>query len=181
MLVEKRYKMNISHIKVGLLKCNCYLVEKNYKYLLIDPGDDLEKIEEFIKGKEIVGILLNHSHFDHVASCYDLHQKYNYSVYDLNNLEEGKNNIDCFEFELIKTFGHTKDSVTYYFKEDKVMFTGDFLFYHTIGRCDLVESDYELMKKSIKKIKQYDSDIDIYPGHGISTTLENEIDNNPYF
>ena len=61
------------------------------------------------------------------------------------------------------------------------MFTGDFLFYHTIGRCDLVESDYELMKKSIKKIKQYDSDIDIYPGHGISTTLENEIDNNPYF
>ena len=69
MLVEKRYKMNISHIKVGLLKCNCYLVEKNYKYLLIDPGDDLEKIEEFIKGKEIVGILLTHSHFDHVASC----------------------------------------------------------------------------------------------------------------
>lgn len=173
--------MKIKNIKVGLLKCNCYLIEKNNKCLLIDPGDDLEKIENFIKGKNIVGILITHSHFDHIASAYDLEEKYNYTVYDLNNLKEGTNNIDCFKFEVIKTFGHTMDCVCYYFKEEKVMFTGDFLFYHTIGRCDLPESNYEEMLKSIDKIKKYPKDIEIYPGHGRKSILQEEFNNNLYF
>ena len=172
--------MNIKSIKVGYLKCNCYLIEKNNKYLLIDPGDDLEKIEKFIKGKNIVGILLTHSHFDHVASAYDLEKKYNYTIYDLNNLKEGINNIDDITFEVIKTFGHTMDSICFYFKDDKIMFTGDFLFYHTIGRCDLPESDYSKMKKSIEKIKNYPKDIIIYPGHGKKSSLKEEFKNNPY-
>ena len=72
------------------------------------------------------------------------------------------------------------DSITYYFYEDKVMFTGDFLFKGTIGRYDFPESNVEEMIKSIKKIKQYNSNITIYPGHGEKTTLENELKNNPY-
>lgn len=173
--------MKVSYIKVGNLKCNCYLLEKDNKCLLIDPGDDLDSIKEFISGKNIVGILITHSHFDHVASCYDLVLEYGYSVYDLSNLKEGVNEIDNFRFELIKTFGHTMDSVTYYFREDKVMFTGDFLFYKTIGRCDLPESNYDEMLVSIDKIKKYDDDIVIYPGHGIKTKLGYERLNNPYF
>ena len=170
--------MNINYIKVGLLQCNCYLIEKDNKYLLVDPGDDLEKIEEFIKDKEIVGILITHSHFDHVASVYDLVKKYHYKVYDLNNLKIGENQIDKFVFELIPTFGHTMDSVCYYFKKEKVMFTGDFLFHNTIGRCDLEESNPKAMLKSIEKIKKYPKDITIYPGHGSKSTLNEEFANN---
>ena len=173
--------LKINYIKVGFLKCNCYLIEKDNNYLLVDPGDDLEAITEFIKDKNIVGILVTHSHFDHVASCYDLVEKYGYKVYDLSNLQEGENKIANFNFELIKTFGHTMDSVTYYFKEDKIMFTGDFLFYEAIGRCDLPESNFNEMLNSIEKIKKYPKDITIYPGHGIKTTLEHEFSNNPYF
>lgn len=173
--------MKIYSIKVGLLKCNCYLIEKNNEYLLVDPGDDLEKIEEFIKGKNIVGILITHSHFDHVASAYDLEEKYHYNVYDLNNLNEGINTISNFKFEVIKTFGHTMDCVCYYFRDDKVMFTGDFLFYRTIGRCDLPESNYNEMLKSIEKIKKYPEDVKIYPGHGAVSSLGFEFKFNPYF
>lgn len=173
--------MKIDYIKVGLLKCNCYLLEKENNCLLVDPGDDLEKIEKFIKEKNVIGILITHSHFDHVASVSDLQELYNYPVYDLNNLKEGNNNIKNFKFELIKTFGHTMDSVTYYFKEEQVMFTGDFLFKNTIGRCDLIESNYSKMLESIEKIKKYDDNIIIYPGHGIKTTLKNEKEHNPYF
>ena len=173
--------MEIDFIKVGFLRCNCYLIEKNDKYLLVDPGDDLEAIEKFIDGKNVVGILITHSHFDHVASVEDLVDKYNYLVYDLSNLKVGINKVDEFEFEVIETFGHTMDSISFYFIDDKVMFTGDFLFKDTIGRCDLVESDFEKMKESILKIKKYDDDIVIYPGHGMSTLLGNEKKYNPYF
>ena len=173
--------MQVNYIKVGFLKCNCYLLEKDDNYLLIDPGDDLEKIKEFIKDKNIVGILLTQSHFDHVASVRELVEEYNYKVYDLNNLDEGENKIENFSFELIKTFGHTMDSVTYYFKEEKLMFTGDFLFRNTIGRCDLAESNYDVMLDSIDKIKKYPDDIIVYPGHGIKTKLGFEKKNNPYF
>ena len=173
--------MNINCIKVGYLKCNCYLLEKDNECLLVDPGDDLDKIINFIEGKNIVGILLTHSHFDHVSSVEDLVNMYNYSVYDINNLKEGSNKVGGFSFEVIKCFGHTCDSISFYFKKDKVMFTGDFLFKGTIGRCDLPESDYDLMLKSISKIKKYDDDIVIYPGHGVKSTLGYEKNNNPYF
>lgn len=173
--------MKVTSIKVGFLECNCYLVNKDNKYLLIDPGDDLEKIEEFIKDKIIVGILLTHSHFDHVASAYDLEEKYKYKVYDLNNLEEGINKIDVFKFEVIKTFGHTMDSICFYFKEDKIMFTGDFLFHNSIGRCDLYESNPNEMLKSIAKIKKYPEDVIIYPGHGGSSSLGEEFKKNNFF
>lgn len=173
--------MNISFIKVGYLKCNCYLLESDCECLLVDPGDDLEKIEDFIRGKNVIGILVTHSHFDHVASLDDLVERYGYQVYDFSNLCEGINNIGSFSFEVIKTFGHTMDSVCYYFRDDKVMFTGDFLFYGTIGRCDLMESDYSVMLDSIEKIKKYPDDIVVYPGHGRKTMLGFEKKNNPYF
>ena len=54
------------------------------------------------------------------------------------------------------------------------MFTGDFLFYHTIGRCDLETSNVLDMKKSLVKIREYDDDILIYPGHGRNSILGEE-------
>ena len=173
--------MEISSIKVGFLKCNCYLFEKEGECLIIDPGDDYDKIKKYCRNKVIIGILLTHSHFDHVASVDNLVNDYNIEVYTLENLNEGVNRIGNFEFEVIYTFGHTMDSVTFYFSEDKVMFTGDFLFKDTIGRCDLLESNIEEMKKSIEKIKKYDDDITIYPGHGMKSNLGYEKKNNIYF
>ena len=61
------------------------------------------------------------------------------------------------------------------------MITGDFLFKGTIGRCDLDGGNFSFMYDSIQKIKQYDDDIVIYPGHGESSTLGEEKKYNPYF
>ena len=57
----------------------------------------------------------------------------------------------------------------------------DFLFYHTIGRCDLEGGSFEEMLDSIAKIKKYNRNIVVYPGHGKETTLGEEFDNNEYF
>ena len=173
--------MTIDKIKVGYLRTNCYLIENDYESLIIDPGDEYDKIKELIKDKNLIGILLTHNHFDHMGCINNLISDYNIPLYDNNSLNEGLNNISTFNFEVIKTNGHTMDSLTFYFIEDKVMFTGDFLFYDTIGRCDLEESNIEEMKKSIDKIKKYDDDITIYPGHGKETNLGREKNCNIYF
>ena len=171
----------VTKIPLGPLQCNCYLIENGKEALLVDPGAELDKVKNLIKNKNVVGILLTHHHFDHVGCVEDLVKEYQYQVYDKDNLMEGKKQIGSFTFEVIYTLGHTMDSITYYFREDKIMFTGDFLFLGTIGRCDFLESDYHEMEKSIEKIKKYADDILIYPGHGAETNLGREKKENPYF
>ena len=173
--------MNIKIIKVGYLECNCYILEKNNKVLVVDPGDDYDKIKEELKDKEVLGILITHSHFDHIGCIKDIVNDYKVEVYSYDNLEEKSYEIGCFKFNVIHTPGHSPDSICFYFEKNKIMFTGDFLFYDTIGRCDLEGGDYQVMLQSIKKIKQYDKEITIYPGHGIKSTLEREFKYNPYF
>ena len=57
-----------------------------------------------------------------------------------------------FKFKCIYTPGHSKDSVTFYFEEEKIMFVGDFIFKDSIGRCDLPGGSESEMKESINKI-----------------------------
>ena len=173
--------MRISSIVVGELDENCYLLENGHDCLLIDPGEDLKKILHFIHGKNIKGILITHRHHDHIGSLDDLVKRFSYPVYEFSNLNEGIMKIESFVIEVIFTPGHTPDSVCYYFRNEKIMITGDFLFCGTIGRCDLVGGDYFSMLDSIHKISKYDDDIVIYPGHGCKSILGNEKRYNPYF
>ena len=173
--------MNIKTIKVGDLKCNCYILDIDNKVLVIDPGDEYEKIKKELTNKEVLGILLTHNHFDHVGCIFDIMRDYHTKLYDYNSLKEQSYSIGPFNFEVIHTPGHTPDCISFYFKEENIIFTGDYLFYDTIGRCDLPGSDFNEMKQSIEKIKKYNPSITVYPGHGIKTTLEREFNNNIYF
>ena len=60
------------------------------------------------------------------------------------------------------------------------MFIGDFIFKESIGRVDLPGGNNEEMQESINKIKLYDDDIVLYPGHYEKTTLQEEKENNPF-
>ena len=71
------------------------------------------------------------------------------------------------------------DSVSFYFEKTKDLFVGDFVFYESIGRMDL-EGGSEEMYYSLNELKKFDKDTKLYPGHGISTTLEHELLYNPY-
>ena len=172
--------MKVDKVIVGYLEENCYILSIKNKCLVIDPGDNSDKIIEKIGSKEVLGILITHNHFDHIGAVDALKDKYNIKVYDNTNLKEGINSIDIFNFEVIYNPGHTSDSISFYFKEDNIMFTGDFIFKNTVGRCDLGGNIPE-MKQSINKIKQYQENIILYPGHGEETNLNYEKENNPYF
>ena len=173
--------MKVEKVSVGYLKENCYVVSIDNKCLVIDPGDEANKIMELINNKKVEGILITHNHFDHIGAVKDIKEKYNVDVYDFNNLKEGINTIGNFTFEVIYNPGHSKDSISYYFKDDNIMFVGDFVFEGTVGRCDLDDGNISEMRQSISKLKELNDDIILYPGHGDSTTLNKEKMYNPYF
>lgn len=172
--------MKVDIVKVGYLQTNCYILSIDNKCLVIDPGDEYKKIKEVIGNKEVLKILLTHHHFDHVGAIDDIINEYNVEVLDNTNLEEKEYVIDKFKFNVIYTPGHTKDSICFYFKKDKMMFVGDFLFKEGIGRCDLPTGNINEMKKSLKKISKYDNDITIYSGHDEYSNLGYEKEFNEY-
>lgn len=161
--------MKIETLVVGYLKENCYVITKNNKSIIIDPGDEADKIINHCKDKTIVGVLITHHHFDHVGALKEIEAYF--------KVKESTN-VSGFDFEVIDTPGHTSDSKSFYFKDDNVMFTGDFLFKGTVGRMDLPTGSEIDMKKSLEKIESYADDIKIYPGHGDTTILGRE---KPYF
>ena len=169
--------MEINRVVVGYLETNCYVLVKDNECLVIDPGDEIDKIKKVIGDKKVVGVIITHHHFDHVGAL-----KYfdDNLILDKSNLKEQDYQIGPFNFTVIYTPGHKEDLITIYFKEDKSMFVGDFIFKNSIGRTDLPGGNDKEMLESIKKIKKY-PDLTIYPGHGDKTTLQSEIENNPYF
>ncbi len=169
--------MEIKKIKVGYIRTNCYILIENNDAIIIDPGDEYEKIKEEIKDLNLKAILITHYHFDHVGA---LPKFKNIDIYDYKNVNK-KINLNNFEFEIIETKGHTSDSVSFYFKKENKLFSGDFIFQHTIGRTDLETSNYDELIRNIEKIKKYPENTEIYPGHGNNTILKEEMINNPFF
>lgn len=173
--------MNVRKIQVGYLKTNCYILEQDGVCLVIDPGDELDMIEQQIGKNKLLAVLVTHHHEDHVGSLSSLVEKYNVPIYDFHTTSEQKYEVGPFLFEVIHTPGHTSDSITFYFYLYQIMFVGDFVFKGTIGRTDLETGNAEIMKKSIAKIKEYPEIIKCYPGHGDSTTLKEEKEQNYFF
>ncbi len=173
--------MKVKIVVTGTLEENCYILIKNGKCLVIDPGDDYLNIKEAIGDNKVLAVLITHSHFDHIGALRNFLTKKSVKIFKKSNTLEKEYNIGDFTFNCIYTPGHSSDSITFYFKEINSMFVGDFIFKESIGRCDLPTGDINAMKKSIEMIKNYDDDIIIYNGHGEKTTLGYEKENNPYF
>lgn len=184
--------------------------EKSKEAVLIDCTEKNKSIEDAIEqyGATLKYILLTHGHFDHVLGVNDFRKKYDCKVLvheaDQNLLENvnqftrdfgmpqvevqkvdgyiNENKIITFgdiEVKTIHTPGHTLGSVCFLI-EDK-LFSGDTIFYETVGRTDLKGGSFIDLKNNIKnKIFTLDDNIEIYPGHGRSTTVGYEKVNNKF-
>lgn len=150
-------------------------------------------------------ILLTHGHFDHMLSCYYLQQKFGSNIYISKEDEEilynaehnysnliNKTTFDEFKIKdyvkdneminllgydirCISTPGHTKGSMSFYFETQKVLFSGDTLFFETYGRVDLYGGSYTDIKDSIEnKLFTLPNEVLVYPGHGETTSIGKE-------
>ena len=173
--------MDVSRVVTGLLDENCYILKKDNTCLVVDPGDDYNKIKKEIGECKVLGILITHSHFDHIGALRNFLTKKSIKIFKKSNLIENKDySIGTFKFKSIYTPGHSSDSVSFYFEEEKALFVGDFVFKGSIGRCDLPTGSDSDMVNSIDKLKKIQTDITLYPGHYDITTLSDELKNNQY-
>lgn len=172
--------MEVKTVVTGYLDENCYLLIQNGNCLVVDPGDNFNKIKNEIGDNKVLGVLITHSHFDHIGALRNFLTKRSIKIFKKSNLEEKEYTIGDFTFRCLYTPGHSKDSVSFYFQDDKIMFVGDFIFRESIGRTDLPGGSDEEMKSSIQKLLDYPDDITLYPGHNEKTNLKYEKENNPF-
>ncbi len=77
-------------------------------------------------------------------------------------------------WEIIHTPGHTKGSVCIYNKEERLLFSGDTLFYGDFGRTDLAGGNPKEMRESLKRLYELEGETVVMPGHYQTTTIERE-------
>lgn len=199
--------MEITKVSVGDLQVNCYILSVGSDAVVIDAGDEYEKIIKAANGKNIKAVLLTHGHFDHTGAVNEL-QKNGAKVYISKNEEymlsdsysclsapfgfpfnEIKadftfNDGDILDlcgmnFKVILTPGHTTGSAC--FLVDDVLFSGDTLFYRSIGRTDFPGGDFEVISKNIReKLYTLPENTVVYAGHGEETTIGEEKRSNPF-
>lgn len=184
--------------------------EESGEALVVDPGCYNKRLEAMLKNEGITSlsyILLTHGHFDHISGVGDLQKDFGGKVVIhledapcLNNRDEslaskfhfsqnearadivldGGEEIPFgnYKIRVLHTPGHTRGSVCYVI--DNIMFSGDTLFKGTVGRTDFPGGSYDEMLLSMKKLAALEEDLEVYPGHDVSTTLEREKRYNPY-
>lgn len=83
-------------------------------------------------------------------------------------------------FKIIATPGHTPGGVFFYCEEEHLAFSGDTLFHNSVGRTDFEGGSMFLLIQSLRRISQLPDETVVLPGHGVDTTIGNELSSNPY-
>ncbi|MDR0405549.1 MAG: MBL fold metallo-hydrolase [Clostridiales bacterium] len=169
--------MILETITVGNYMTNCYLFGDAAagEIMIIDPGGEPERIIAAVtEGKYTVKyIALTHTHFDHIGALDAVTKRFGAPPPDGEVFSVGK-----YAVEVIKTPGHTADSVCY--KTDGILFSGDTLFHRSVGRTDLPTGDYDLLAQSVRKLYLLPGDTAVCPGHGRRTDIGAEQRHNPF-
>lgn len=195
---------------------NTYLVIKDGKCIIIDPGNyydnENSEIKNFIEDNSLspLFILVTHVHIDHVLGIKYLSDEYSIDTYipkseldfhdNMINYAsmfgfdkyDHQNNIKLIDdssklsfievpIEILSLPGHSPGHLGFYFRENKICFSGDVLFKNSIGRTDLPGGSHDVLIESIKnKLFLLGDDDTIFPGHGPITTIIEEKKNNPF-
>lgn len=160
-------------------------------------------------GITVEAILLTHGHFDHIWGTKELREAAGVKLYALDAeqvlCEDSHNNVSDMTgrpytvtpdeylrdgqeltlagipFRVIATPGHTIGSCCYYFPGAGFLVSGDTLFAESVGRTDFPTGSMSSIVRSIKeKLYVLPGETKVYPGHGDSTTIEHEMQYNPF-
>ncbi|MBQ9637815.1 MAG: MBL fold metallo-hydrolase [Prevotella sp.] len=81
---------------------------------------------------------------------------------------------------IIETPGHSRGCVCFYCEDEHVLFTGDTLFRHSVGRTDLSGGSMFMLIQSLRTLSQLPDNTQVFAGHGPQTTIGEEIARNPF-
>jgi len=177
--------------------------------LIIDPGAEGSRLIRFIREKKIsIKYIINtHGHPDHIGANrlikdYTnapilIHESDAPMLLKSNSLipfispQESSSPpadlhlrdsdlIECagMELKVLHTPGHTPGGMSLVAGDS--IFTGDTLFMGSVGRTDLPGGSQEVLLKSIRRILSLSEELIVYPGHGPSTSVGQELRTNPF-
>jgi hydroxyacylglutathione hydrolase len=206
--------MDVRMFTVGPVQENCYLFhrEGSDRALIVDPGDESERLLRAIDelGVELDGILLTHTHFDHVGAVAPVARATGaevwvpeiekpvladimsfvpwpgfgpYDSWDAEHTLTGGETLELagFEIDVIFTPGHSPGHVTYSIADETAVFSGDVLFQGSVGRTDLPGGDWPTLLDSIRGlVDALPAETNVHPGHMGLTTLGAERASNPF-
>lgn len=204
MITVKRYDENMLQENTYILTDS----ETN-QGMVIDPGCYTPAMKKELRNlTELKYIILTHAHGDHMGALNAIRKDYPDAVLiagvkEKELLLDAENNgsmefspepvnteadryvsegdsvtLGSIEFTFMETPGHTKGGIC--ICGDGKIFTGDTLFFRSIGRTDLYSGNMEQMRKSLQKLMRLPDEIQVLPGHGAGTSIGAEKKGNPF-
>jgi glyoxylase-like metal-dependent hydrolase (beta-lactamase superfamily II) len=206
--------MDVRMFTVGPVAENCFILRRDGsdRALIVDPGEEADKLLGAIDalGVTLEGILLTHTHFDHVGAVAPVARATGaevwvpklekpvladimsfvpwpgfgpYESWDAEHTLEGGEKLELagFEIDVIFTPGHSPGHVSYSIPDEAGLFSGDVLFQGSVGRTDLPGGDWTTLLESIRGLfETLPEETRVYPGHMGLTTLGAERASNPF-
>jgi hydroxyacylglutathione hydrolase len=206
--------MDVRMFTVGPVAENSYIFRRDGsdRALMIDPGEEAPKLLAAIDdlGVTLDGILLTHTHFDHVGAVAPVAKATGaevwvpqiektvladimsfvpwpgfgpYESWDAEHTVAGGETLELagFQIDVIFTPGHSPGHVTYSIADEAAVFSGDVLFQGSVGRTDLPGGDWPTLLDSIGGlVDSLPGETQVFPGHMGLTTLGAERATNPF-
>ena len=203
-------RLDVRSVGVFAENCYLVVDESTSRGVLVDPGAEGERIIEMVRASRVTldAIWLTHAHLDHIGALNAVQAAYPVPVHlhpsDLPFYEtlsakaaqlyglpwdqptartlpvaEG-DVLSCgsIDFTVMHVPGHAPGQVSY--NTTGTSLSGDLLFLGSIGRTDLPLCDPHAMDSSLARFAELPVGTRVYPGHGPSTTIERELDTNPF-
>ena len=197
--------MDIKTLQVGPIGTNCYLLcdETEKLCAVVDPGGDAARVAAAVvdTGCAPCAILLTHGHYDHTGAVADLQAKWPQVPVYLNHRDQYEGDaylqqlfppvpgakdydegdtiqVGGLTVDVMATPGHSEGSVT--LRCGDVLLCGDTLFAGSCGRTDFPGGSVKKIMASLKRLGSLEGDLQVYPGHMETSTLDQERSWNPY-
>ena len=201
--------MKIERLALGSFAANCYIIydETSKEGIIIDPGAGGPQIVKRIKdtGLNIKYVVLTHSHPDHIGALKEVKDTTGARVAihadDVRGLQMGHRfaqagssplptpdlllkdgdaiDVGNLHFSVLHTPGHTQGGICLLI--EGVLFSGDTLFYTSVGRSDMPGGNGgQLIEAIFTKLLTLPDETVVLPGHGPETTIGAERRSNPF-
>ena len=197
--------MDIRMLQVGPIGTNCYLLcdETEKLCAVVDPGGDAARVAAAVAdtGCAPCAILLTHGHYDHTGGVAELRAKWPDVPVYLNRRDQYEGDaylqqlfppvpgakdydegdtiqVGGLTVDVMATPGHSEGGVT--LRCGDVLLCGDTLFAGSCGRTDFPGGSVKKIMASLKRLGSLEGDLQVYPGHMETSTLDQERSWNPY-
>ena len=197
--------MDIQILQVGPIGTNCYLLcdETEKLCAVVDPGGDAARVAAAVvdTGCAPCAILLTHGHYDHTGGVAELRAKWPDVPVYLNHRDQYEGDaylqqlfppvpgakdydegdtiqVGGLTVDVMATPGHSEGSVT--LRCGDVLLCGDTLLAGSCGRTDFPGGSVKKIMASLKRLGSLEGDLQVYPGHMETSTLDQERSWNPY-